>query len=115
MKNTIKKGGIMKFEYQFVNDGKGGRVRFVALNESLNFFKVKIKMVNGTLVKSYEAMTIKDCTKIDGCIYFAAGRVSDSEMIRMIELFQKALKEKGWKPNITADIYDKDKSDKQKS
>lgn len=104
----------MKFEYQFVDDGKGGRVRFVGLNAPLSFFKVKMAMRDGQLVRQYEEMTIKDCTNIDGCIYFAKGRVSDSQMIAMIELFQKALNEKGWKRNIEADIYDGTKRDNSK-
>lgn len=103
----------MKFEYQFVDDGKGGKVRFVALNESLSFFKVKMKMVNGQLIKCYEAMTIKDCTHIDGCIYFAKGRIDDTEMTRMIELFQMALKERGWQRHIRGDVYEEDKTKEQ--
>ena len=47
-------------------------------------------------------MMVKDCRNIDGCVYFCKGRVPEAKMNEWIELFQKLLKEKGWKKNEDA-------------
>lgn len=103
--------GKIRFEYQDVVANPEKVVRFVALNAPLQYFKASYKMVNGELVKKMNEMTIKDCANIDNCIYFAAGRVSDREMVQLIEIFQKALKEKGWKCNHNAGFKYNEKED----
>lgn len=91
----MKPGTKIHFEY---NDLAAG-YRAVSLNAPLEHFKQKVRIGEDGKPQIYiEEMTVKDCRKIDGCVYFAAGRLSDSEMVELIELFQKVYREKGgWK------------------
>ena len=89
----------IRFEYQDIAKDTPMQYRAVALNEPLKYFAVHYKLKNGVPVSYLNEMTTRDCRNIDGCVYFAKGRVSDKEMVHLIELFQKVLKEKGWKKN----------------
>ena len=92
----------MTFEYQDLLKDTGFGYRAVALNAPLKYFACQYKLKDGIPVRCYNEMTVKDCRNIDGCVYFAKGRVKESELNDMIELFQKLLKEKGWKKNEDA-------------
>lgn len=71
----------------------------VALDEKLDYFRAQPVMQDGKPCVRYNERTIKDCTKIDGCIYLHKGRVSDSVMCDLIEKFVKLKGEsKNWKP-----------------
>lgn len=97
----------IKFEYQ---EFKG--YTLVALDARLEDFKPQPVKEGGKLKLRVASRTIKDCTKIDGCIYMHLGRVTDEEMIQLIELFQKLKKENNnWKqerglivPNVKLEI-----------
>lgn len=80
------------FEYQEI---KG--VTIVALDSKLSDYQFTPVKEGGKMVLKCPEKTIKDCRKIDGCIYFHLGRVDDSVMVDLIEKFQKLKKEKGWK------------------
>lgn len=82
----------IRFEYQ-----KIGSYTVVALNSRLSELGFQPVTENGKLVIRRPERTVKDCRNIDGCVYFHLGRVPDSEMVRLIELFQKVKKENGWK------------------
>lgn len=83
------------FEYQFI-PSKG--VTLVALDSHLKDYDFQPTWENGQLKMKCPEKTIKDCTHIDGCIYFHLGHVPDSVMVDLIEKFQKLKQEKGWKP-----------------
>ena len=74
----------------------------VALDAKLDDFKARpCTLPGGIPGVEYPAKTTKDCTNIDGCIYLHLGTVSDSEMVRLIEIFLKALKDKKiWKQTV---------------
>lgn len=112
MKNMNKP---LTFEYQDILKGMPNGYRAVALNAPIKYFAPYTKLVNGIPMKCYNAMTTKDCRHIDGCVYFAKGKVSDKELVRMIELFQKVLKEKGWKKNDGAGLTDEQQSEMKES
>ena len=80
------------FEYQRLNE-----FTVVALDAQLSDFNPKPILENGKPVMRVPAKTVKDCRNIDGCIYYHLGYATDSEMIDLIEKFQKLLFEKGWK------------------
>lgn len=61
----------------------------VALDAPLDYFKEQPIMRDGKLYSHFNERTIKDCTKIDGCIYLHKGHVSDSVMCDLIEKFNK--------------------------
>ncbi len=90
----MDKNGMIHFEYQ---DIKETGTRIVALDCKLKDLYPQTLTVDGKPQFRPPAMTIKDCTKIDGCIYYHLGRVSDTVMIDLIEKFQKLLKEDSWK------------------
>lgn len=90
----MDKDGKIRFEYLDMPNG----IRVVALDSKLVDFEPKPAMENGRLVLKTVEKTVKDCVKIDGCIYVAPGRVADVVMVDMIEKFQKLLKEDGWEP-----------------
>lgn len=71
----------------------------VALDAKLDDFKGRpCKLPGGIDGVEYPPKTAKDCTKIDGCVYLHLGTVPDSEMVRLIEIFLKALQDKKlWK------------------
>lgn len=82
------------FEYQVYPEAT-----VVALNASLDDFKGQPTMIDGQLYTTFKEKTIKDCTKIDGCVYLHLGHVSDAVMCDLIEKFQKLKKEqKNWLP-----------------
>ena len=74
------------FEYQ-----KMGNITIVALDSKLSDYKPSPVIENGLPVMRIPSKTVKDCRNIDGCIYFHLGQASDSEMIDLIEKFQKLL------------------------
>ena len=82
----------INFEYQKVGD-----MTLVALDSKLADYKMQPSMIDGKMMMRIPEKTIKDCRCIDGCVYLHLGRVSDTVMINLIELFQKAKQEKGWK------------------
>lgn len=92
--------GPIHFEFeQYPNE------TVVALNAKLDDFKAKpCKLPGGVDGVEYAPKTMKDCRNIDGCIYLHLGAVPDSEMVRLIEIFLKALQDKSlWtqsKPGI---------------
>lgn len=92
----------LTFEYQDIAKETGFGYKAVALNAPLKYFAVHYKLVNGIPMKCYNEMMVKDCRNIDGCVYFCKGRVPEAKMNEWIELFQKLLKEKGWKKNEDA-------------
>lgn len=82
------------FEYQVYPEAT-----VVALNASLDDFKAQAVMRDGHPCVMFKEKTIKDCTKIDGCVYLHLGHVSDAVMCDLIEKFQKLKKEqKNWQP-----------------
>ena len=91
----MKPGTKIHFEYNDLDAG----YRAVSLNAPLSHFQQKVRInEKGELEVYIEEMTVKDCRHIDGCVYFAAGRLTDAEMIELIELFQKVYRQKeGWK------------------
>lgn len=95
-KNMIKirnTNNQITFEYQDYPE-----CTVVALEATLDDFKGQPVVVDGKPHVRFAERTIKDCTKIDGCIYFHKGRVSDSLMCDLIEKFNKLKKEhKEWK------------------
>lgn len=71
----------------------------VALDETLDYFQGHPVTENGLPCVKFNERTVKDCTKIDGCIYLHKGYVSDSVMVDLIEKFNKLKREsKNWKP-----------------
>lgn len=91
----MDKNGIIHFEYQDLPTG----VRIVALDCTIRQLHPKTYLKDGKPMLQLPEMTMKDCTNIDGCIYYHLGRVPDSVMVDLIEKFQKLLKEKNWKKN----------------
>ena len=84
------------FEYQDLPNG----VRLVALDCHIKDLHPQPKMVNGELKMMVSAVMRKDCTKIDGCVYFYLGRCHESYMNELVEFFNKSLKlDKNWKRN----------------
>lgn len=75
------------------------RCTVVALDARLSDFQGKPVNENGKLMVRLPEKTIKDCRNIDGCVYMHLGRVSDSVMTRLIELYQKAAKTEQWHDN----------------
>lgn len=80
------------FEYQEMSD-----FTIVALDSKLSDYNFQPAMEEGKPIMRKPENTIKDCRKIDGCVYFHLGHVTDSVMIDLIEKFQKLRAEKGWK------------------
>ena len=71
----------------------------VALNATLDDFKAQPITRDGKPYVHFKERTVKDCTRIDGCVYMHLGRVSDMVMCDLIEKFQKLKREsKNWKP-----------------
>lgn len=71
----------------------------VALNASLDDFKAQPIERDGQQFVHFKEKTVKDCTKIDGCVYMHLGHVADAVMCDLIEKFQKLKKEqKNWTP-----------------
>jgi len=84
------------FEYQDLPNGH----RIVSLDCRLKDLQPQPKLVNGEVKMMLPAVTTKDCTKIDGCIYYYKGRCHETYMNELVELFQKSLKlDKNWKRN----------------
>ena len=82
------------FEYQEYPEAT-----VVALNATLDDFKGHAIMRDGQPSVVFKEKTIKDCTKIDGCVYLHLGHVSDAVMCDLIEKFQKLKGEhKNWQP-----------------
>lgn len=71
--------------------------RAVAFNAPLSYFATQTKMdAEGKMTQFLNEFTIKDCRNIDQTVYFAKGRVQDSEMCRLIDLYNKSLGQEGW-------------------
>ena len=82
------------FEYEIYPEAT-----IVALNATLDDFKGHATMRDGQPCVVFKEKTIKDCTKIDGCVYLHLGHVTDAVMCDLIEKFQKLKKEqKNWQP-----------------
>lgn len=93
-KNMIKENKQPHFEYEEYPEAT-----VVALNATLDDFKGQPVIKDGQSCIEYKERTIKDCTKIDGCIYFHLGYVADTVMCELIEKFQAMKKEtKNWQP-----------------
>jgi len=85
---------LIHFEWQ-----PFGRFKIVALDSKLEDFKGVAVLKDGVPMMKVPEMTVKDCRNIDGCVYYSLGRRPDSEMTKMIEMFQFVLKDRaGWKP-----------------
>lgn len=70
----------------------------VALDAPLSYFAAQPITQNGTTCVRFNDRTIKDCTRIDGCIYMHKGCVPDNVMVDLIEKFNKLKAEsKDWK------------------
>lgn len=81
------------FEYQNYPE-----CTMVALDATLDYFKGYPITVNGLPCVKFNERTVKDCTKIDGCIYLHKGTVSDNVMCDLIEKFNKLKQEsRDWK------------------
>lgn len=93
-KNMIDNKQQPYFEYEVYPEAT-----VVALNATLDDFKGHAIMRGGQPCVVFKEKTIKDCTKIDGCVYLHLGHVSDAIMCDLIEKFQKLKKEqKNWQP-----------------
>lgn len=68
----------------------------VALDARLSDFEGKPFERDGKMMIRLPEKTAKDCRNIDGTIYLHLGRATDAEMVRLIELYQKALKTEVW-------------------
>ena len=89
MENT----NTIRFERQYM---PAHQCYVVALDAKLSDFMGKPVEINGKPMVRFDDKTVKDCRGIDGCIYMHKGRVSDSVMTRLIELYQKACKSEKW-------------------
>jgi hypothetical protein len=95
---TIKTdSGPIHFEFEHLAQGT-----VVALDAKLDDFKAKpCKLPDGSDGIEFAPKTAKDCRNIDGCIYLHLGAVPDTEMVRLIEIFLKAIKDKSlWKQSM---------------
>ncbi len=81
----------------------------VALDARLSDFQGKPVMVNGKPMVRLPEKTVKDCRKIDGCVYLHLGHVSDSLMVQLIETYQKAKDNKEWQNNESDPLIPDDK------
>lgn len=80
----------INFQYRDLPQG----YRAVSLDSKLDDYAQKVVHVKGELKVVIPEMVVKDCRKIDGCVYFAQKNTSESELNDMIELFNKVLHEK---------------------
>ena len=71
----------------------------VALDARLSDFEGKPVTIDGKLMIRLPEKTIKDCRKIDGCVYLHLGHVEDRVMVDLIELYQKIAKSNKWQDN----------------
>lgn len=84
------------FQYR---DLKAG-YRAVSLNSRLSDYERKIITIKGEPTVIIPEMAIKDCRKIDGCVYLAPKDTPEPKMNELIETFNKLLNEKnGWISN----------------
>lgn len=85
-----------KISFQFRDLPAGYRA--VAFNEPLDYFATHlVKDEKGNIHQIMAEMTVKDCRHIDGCVYFAKGRVSDRQLNDWIELYNKVKDNGKWK------------------
>lgn len=81
------------FEYKDLPAG----YRAVSLNSKLKDYERKVVYIKGEPKIVIPEMAIKDCRKLDGCVYFAPKNTAESKLNELIELFNKLLLEKsGW-------------------
>lgn len=85
MKNITNKDKNICFEWETYHDDHD--ITVVALDATLEDFKGKPTMINGKPEVYFKERTVKDCTNIDGCVYFHLGHVSDSILVDLIEKF----------------------------
>lgn len=78
------------FEYKDLPAG----YRAVSLNSKLKDYERKVIYIKGEPKIVIPEMAIKDCRKIDGCVYFAPKNTAESKLNELIELFNKLLLEK---------------------
>ena len=84
------------FEYQDLPNG----VRLVALDCHIKDLHPQSRIVNGEVKLMIPEHMKKDCTNIDGCVYYYLGRCHESYLNELVEFFNKALKlDKNWKRN----------------
>ena len=96
IKNNITMSKPIRFERQYMPKYK---CTVVALNSKLSDFQGKPVMENGKLMVRLPEKTIKDCRKIDGCVYMHLGHVKESVMVGFIELYQKIVNSDKWRDN----------------
>ena len=65
-----------------------GKYKVVAIGAKITDFNGVAQMVNGVPMMKFPEYTVKDCRNIDGCIYYMLGKVPDSKLVELIELFQ---------------------------
>ncbi len=73
------------FEWETYHDDHD--ITIVALDATLEDFKGQPINVNGKPEVYFKERTVKDCTNIDGCVYFHLGHVTDDVLVRLIEKF----------------------------
>lgn len=81
----------------------------VALDARLSDFEGKPVEIDGKPMIRLPEKTVKDCRNIDGCIYLHLGHVTDGEMVRLIEIYQKAKDSEKWQDNQNGLIMPDDK------
>lgn len=83
----------------------------VALDARLTDFEGKPVMINGKPMVRLPEKTVKDCRKIDGCVYLHLGHVTDRVMVSLIELYQKAKDNEKWQDNQNGLVVPDEKLD----
>lgn len=92
-RNMIKPMEKLSFQYRDLQQG----YRVVAFNAPLDYFITKVKQGPNGPVAFLEEMTVKDCRHIDNTVYFMKGRVSDTVICQMIDLYNKVKDNGKWK------------------
>lgn len=85
-----------KVTFQFRDMPAGYRA--VAFNAPLDYFATHItRDAKGEIHQIMAEMTVKDCRHIDGCVYFAKGRVPERKLNDLIELYNHVKDNGKWK------------------
>ena len=98
----------IRFERQYLPSHK---CTVVALDARLSDFEGKPVEINGKPMVRLPEKTVKDCRRIDGCVYLHLGHVTDRVMVELIELYQKAKDSGKWQDNQNGLIVPDDKLD----
>lgn len=83
----------IRFERQYLDKYK---CTVVALDCKLSDFNGEPIMVDGKMMVKLPEKTVKDCRYLDGCFYIHLGRVPETTMNSLIELYQKAANSEKW-------------------